>query len=291
MFKKLSILSLSLLLFLVGCGTTKNNEETKSEITAEVAETTNESTETKTEGELEVLKVAAHTNPMVDMLKLIEEDLKEAGYKLEVVEVSDNVQANVALNNKEVDANFFQHEPFMQQFNKGNNGTLVKVTPVYNALVAFYSKEYKNLEEVKDGAVVAIPNDPTNMARALRLLASSGLIELDDKDSYEVNLESIVNNPKNLEIKPWGLLNLNEAYQESDLTFNYPTYIEALELKPEVDGLLLEAESDQVFAIMVAAREDNKDSEKIQKLKELITSDKIKQFIEEKLKGHARLAF
>lgn len=288
MKKIFTILLAALTLILVGCGDTNTKEkknETKVETKVESVETDNKE---KTE---EVIKIASHTNPMIDILKLIEEDLKKAGYKLEIMEVSDNVQANVALQNKEVDANFFQHEPFMEQFNNGNNADLVKLTPIYNALVAFYSKDYNNIEELPEGAVVAIPNDPTNKARALRLLAKGGLIELKDPESYEVDLKDITKNPKNLEIKEWGLLNLNEAYQESDLTFNYPTYIEALDLKPEVDGLLMEEESDQIFAITVAAREDNLDSEKIQKLKELITSDKVKSFIEEKLKGHARVAF
>lgn len=288
MKKIFTILLAALTLILVGCGDTNTKEkknETKVETKVESVETDNKE---KTE---EVIKIASHTNPMIDILKLIEEDLKKAGYKLEIMEVSDNVQANVALQNKEVDANFFQHEPFMEQFNNGNNADLVKLTPIYNALVAFYSKDYNNIEELPEGAVVAIPNDPTNKARALRLLAKGGLIELKDPESYEVDLKDITKNPKNLEIKEWGLLNLNEAYQESDLTFNYPTYIEALDLKPEVDGLLMEEESDQIFAITVAAREDNLDSEKIQKLKELITSDKVKSFIEEKLKGHARIGF
>ncbi|MFM1524287.1 MULTISPECIES: MetQ/NlpA family ABC transporter substrate-binding protein [Helcococcus] len=272
--KKILALLLVFSALLVGCaGNTK--KETKKEV----------------KKEMEAIKVAAHTNPMTTMLKLIEPDLKEKGYKLELVSVTDNVQANVALNNKEVDANFFQHEPFMAQFNDKNKANLVKVTPVYNALVAFYSKTAKSLDELKDGAVVAIPNDPTNKARALRLLASSKLIELKDPNSYKVTVEDVVKNPKNLQFKEWGLLNLNEAYQESDLTFNYPTYIEALKLKPLENGLILEPEADKTFAIIIAAREDNKESEKIKVLKELMNGEKIKNFIDQKLKGHARVAF
>lgn len=292
--KKIFMILLALSLFLVGCqGQDSKKEESKAEETKlETAKDETKAEESKKDDKAsaEVIKVASHTNPMVDMLKLIEPELKEAGYALEIVAVSDNVQANVALNNKEVDANFFQHEPFMMQFNKGNNANLTKLTTVYNALVAFYSKDHKSLDQLPENAVVAIPNDPTNKARALRLLASGGLIELDN-DGYEVDIKNVKSNPKNLQFKEWGLLNLNEAYQESDLTFNYPTYIEALGLKPEKDGLLLEKESDQVFAITVAAREDNKDEAKLKKLKELMNGPKIKEFIETKLKGHARVAF
>lgn len=281
--KKILALLLVFSVVLVGCaGNTK--KETKME---------DKKSETKMESnkDLEVIKVAAHTNPMTTMLKLVEPELKEKGFKLELVAVTDNVQANVALQNKEVDANFFQHEPFMTQFNEKNKANLVKVTPVYNALVAFYSKTVKSLEELKDGAIVSIPNDPTNKARALRLLASSKLIELKDPNSYKVTVGDVTKNPKNLQFKEWGLLNLNQAYQESDLTFNYPTYIEALKLKPIENGLILEPEADQVFAIIVSAREDNKDSDKIKALKEVMNGQKIKNFIDEKLKGHARVAF
>ena len=128
-------------------------------------------TETKKEEKKEpvTVKVASHTSPMTDMLEMIKDDLKKEGYNLEIVKVSDNVQANVALNNKEVDANFFQHRPFMEQFNKKNNAHLVAIQPIYNATVSFYSKTLKDIKDLKDGADVAIPSDPTNLARALRL--------------------------------------------------------------------------------------------------------------------------
>ena len=93
------------------------------------------------------VKVASHTSPMTDMLEMIKDDLKKEGYNLEIVKVSDNVQANVALNNKEVDANFFQHRPFMEQFNKKNNAHLVAIQPIYNATVSFYSKTLKDIKD------------------------------------------------------------------------------------------------------------------------------------------------
>ena len=289
--KKILALLLAFTIFLVGCASTqKPSEETMTETNVET-ESNKETNLESDKGELEVIKVASHVSPMTDILKLLEDQLKEKGYKLELLEVSDNVQANIALKNEEVDANFFQHEPFMQMFNKGNDASLVRVTPVYNALVAFYSKDYDSIDALPEGAVISIPNDVTNRARALRLLATSGAITLSDPDSYDIEVSDIKENPKNFEFKEWDLLNLNEAYQESDLTFNYPTYIQALDLKPTVNGLLLEPEEDQVFAISLVAREDNKDGEKIKALKEAITSDVVKDFINTKLEGHAKPAF
>ena len=205
------------------------------------------------------VKVASHTAPMTDMLEMIKDDLQKEGYNLEIVKVSDNVQANVALNNKEVDANFFQHRPFMEQFNQKNNAHLVAIQPIYNATVAFYSKTLKDIKDLKDGADVAIPSDPTNLARALRLLDHAKVITLKDPNSFTVTEADIKDNPKHLKFTKVSLLNLNEAYNEKDLVFNYPTYISKLGLTPDKNGLALEKEGDLTFAISLVAREDNKD--------------------------------
>ena len=248
--------------------------------------------ETKSEKKENVtVKVASHTAPMTDMLEMIKEDLKKEGYNLEIVKVSDNVQANVALNNKEVDANFFQHKPFMEQFNKKNGANLVAVQPIYNATVAFYSKDIKNIKDLKDGADVAIPSDPTNLARALRLLDKNKVITLKDPNSYTVTTADIKENPKNLKFTEVALLNLNEAYKEKDLVFNYPTYIAKLDLTPLKDGVLVEDQNDSTFAVSLVAREDNKDSDAVKAVKKALASEKVKNFINEKLKGHATPAF
>ena len=239
------------------------------------------------------VKVASHTAPMTDMLEMIKDDLQKEGYNLEIVKVSDNVQANVALNNKEVDANFFQHRPFMEQFNQKNNAHLVAIQPIYNATVAFYSKTLKDIKDLKNGADVAIPSDPTNLARALRLLDHAKVITLKDPNSFTVTEADIKENPKNLKFTKVSLLNLNEAYNEKDLVFNYPTYISKLGLTPDKNGLALEKEGDLTFAISLVAREDNKDDAKVQAVKKALASEKVKEFINKELKskGHATPAF
>lgn len=274
MKRTLSLISsiIALVLVLVGCSAkTEQKEEAKKEV--------------------KTVKVASHTVPMTDMLELVKEDLAKEGYNLEIVKVSDNVQANVALNNKEVDANFFQHKLFMQMFNEGNKGTLTQVQPIYDAVVAFYSKDIKDIKDLKDGADVAIPSDPTNMSRALRLLAEHKVITLKDPNSFSVKVEDIAENPKNLVFSPIGLLNLNEAYKEKDLVFNYPAYITKIGLSPEKDGLITENTGDLTFAVSLVAREDNKDSAEVQAVKKALTNAKIKEFIETKLKNVAKVAF
>ena len=239
------------------------------------------------------VKVASHTAPMTDMLEMIKDDLQKEGYNLEIVKVSDNVQANVALNNKEVDANFFQHRPFMEQFNQKNNAHLVAIQPIYNATVSFYSKTLKDIKDLKDGADVAIPSDPTNLARALRLLDHAKVITLKDPNSFTVTEADIKDNPKHLKFTKVSLLNLNEAYNEKDLVFNYPTYISKLGLTPDKNGLALEKADDLTFAISLVAREDNKDDAKVAAVKKALASEKVKDYINKELKpkGHATPAF
>ena len=250
---------------------------------------TSEKKEEKKENK--TIKVAAHISPMTDMLELIKEDLQKEGYTLEIVKVSDNVQANVALANKEIDANFFQHEPFMKQYNEKNKTNLVAVQRVYNSIPAFYSKDIKNIKDLKDGADVAIPSDASNMARALRLLAHGGLITLNDPNSYNVTVKDIKDNPKHLKFTEVGLLNLSDAYAEKDLIFNYPSYIAKLKLTPMKDGLLLEDKGDFTYAGVLVAREDNKDDAKVQAVRKALTSEKIKNFLEKDYNGKAIVAF
>lgn len=310
-FKALTLIIASLFLMTAceGGNSGAKDAESKAPATEEKKETTEASKEDKKEdkeaeeddkdkdgdkkdGELTPIKVASHTSPMTDILEAIKPELEKDGYELELVPVSDNVQANVALNDKEVDANFFQHKLFMEMFNKGNNGTLVAVQPVYNALVSFYGKDLDKIEDIPEGGTVAIPEDPTNMTRALRLLATTDLITLKDPDSYEVTVDDIKENPKNLQLKEIGLLNLNEAYNECDLIFNYPAYSEKIDLLPEKDGLVLEKDGgDETFAIYLCAREDNENDDKVQAMKKALTSDTVKDFVEKNLKGHANLAF
>lgn len=240
--------------------------------------------------EPQVVKVAAHVYPMVEMLELIQDDMAKDGYTLEIVKVSDNVQANIALHNKEVDANFFQHKAFMEIFNEANGAKLVQVQPVYISIPSYYAKNFDKIEDLPDGADIAIPSDPSNLSRALRLLAEHKIITL-DKDGIHLTTDNIKDNPKNLIFTKIDLLNLSSAYEEKDMVFNYPTYISSLGLNPTDHGLIFEAEGDTTFAGSIVAREDNQDEASIQALKKHITSDEIRDFINKELPGKGKAAF
>lgn len=229
-----------------------------------------------------VIKVASHLPPMTDVVTLAGEVAAEEGYTVELVQVSDNVQYNRVLADGEVDANFAQHEPFMQAFNEAHDANLVLLDGIYDAKVGFYSKAHDDVEQLPEGAKVAIPNDLTNEGRALAILHHAGLITLPEEAGFEGRVSEIVENPLSLEFVNIDLLNLPSAYDEEGmaLVYSYPSYIEKVGLTP-ADALLLEELVDQRFTISLIAREDNQDSEKIQVLRRAMTSDAVRSFLED----------
>lgn len=237
-----------------------------------------------------VLRVASHLPPMTDIVELAAKNIAEP-YSIELVEVSDNIQYNEAVFHDEAYASFAQHQPFMTMFNEERDADLEAIQPIYNAVVGFYSPVYQSIEDIEDGAEVAIPSDPTNEARALLILAQQGLITLEEKDSLPT-VDDIKENPKNLQFTSVDLLNLTGAYEDGvELVFNYPTYIAKIDLTPE-DALFLEDEEDNTFAITVVVRKGNVDSEATKALKDAFTSPEVYEFLEKLAEaGHLRPAF
>ncbi|KUG59129.1 hypothetical protein AVL63_00470 [Nesterenkonia jeotgali] len=238
--------------------------------------------ESGAEGDDTVIQVASHTTPMTDVVEAAAEVAQEDGYTIELVEVSDNVQYNRLLADGEVDANFAQHEPYMQAYNAEHDAELSVVAPIYNARVGFYSRDYDSLEEIPDGAQIALPNDESNEGRALAILADQGLITLAEGVGFEGTLDDVEENPKDLEWVQVDLLNLTSAYDEDGIAavFNYPTYISSLGLTPE-DAIAVEENIDERFAISLVAREGDLDSEQIDALERAMTSDEVRDFLVE----------
>lgn len=257
-------LAVSALVFLGACSS--NNSNTEDSVSED-----------------KVIKVASQTTPMTDVVEEAAKVAKKDGWDIQLVEVNDNVQYNELLQNKEVDANFAQHKPYMEQYNEANNGSLVALDKIYNAKVGFYSKDYTQVSEIPDEAKVALPSDVSNEGRALAILADQGLITLKDGAGVNGTVEDIEENPKNFEFMSVDLLNLAEAYDEPGvaLVYNYPTYIAKIGLTPE-DAIFLEKNIDDRFAISLVAREDNQNSKKIKVLRKAMTSDEVRQFLENK---------
>lgn len=290
MFKRnLLFVLLGVMVFsIAACG---NGEEESTEEASESAETEENGTEEAAEEEDTELLVASQTIPMTDVVELAAEAIEEP-YTVEMLEVADNIQYNEALLNEEVDANFAQHEPFMEMFNAERDGNLVAIQPIYNAIVGFYSPVYDSIEDIEDGAEVAIPSDATNEARALMILEQHDLITLADEVTYNATVDDIEENPHDFTFTHVDLLNLTSSYEDGiELVFNYPTYIDSIGLTPD-DAVFLEEDEDNTFAITLVAREDNQDSEAIQALQEAFTSDEVYEFLSDlEEDGHLEPAF
>ncbi|AYB45952.1 MetQ/NlpA family ABC transporter substrate-binding protein [Paenibacillus lautus] len=277
MNKKLSLLLLTLMLALAGCG----QQPAKDEATESAAPEAKEEV---------TLKVATLIPPMTEVLELVKPMLKEEGIHLDIRILSDNVQPNNALAHKEVDANFFQHVPYMEEYNANNGSELVPVTPIYNAVFGAYSKKYKTIEELPDGATIAIPNDPSNIGRSLVMFEKNGLIKLKEGVGIQATQADIVENPHQYKFTEVDLLMLARTLDDVDMVAMTPAYAKPLGLTPKKDALVTEG-NDSDFTITLVARKDNVDSEPIQKLAKAMTSPEVKKFFEENYSEIALPAF
>ncbi|GGH12308.1 MetQ/NlpA family ABC transporter substrate-binding protein [Paenibacillus segetis] len=279
MNKKMISMLVLLMVVLAGCG---NNQ-------AKVNQTEQNNNSAAVDSEV-TLKIATLIPPMTEILDIAKPLLKEEGINLEIVVLSDNVQPNDALANKEVDANFFQHVPYMNQYNENKHSELVPIQPIYNAVYGAYSKRYKAIEELPDGATIAIANDPTNIGRSLVMLDKAGIIKLKDGVGIQATQGDIVENDKKFKFEEVDLLMLARMMDDADLVLMTPAYASPLGLTPKKDALLTET-GDSEFVITLVARADNQDSEPIQKLAKAMTSPEVKQFLEEKYSEIALPAF
>ena len=220
--------------------------------------------------------------PMKDILDLIEDDLEEECYTLNINEFTVYQAPNNLLDNEELDENMIQHDYFIQAFNEANDADLVTIQPIYHATFALYSVDYQSLDEIPDGASITLPDDSTNLSRALYLLGQAGLLTFEDGKTVGLTVDDIESNPKNLQLDDQvTLTSLAQRYTETGLAIMYPTYAISLELVDDEQRLYVEEQDDvtENYAISLVGREDNKDSEKIQVLLDHITSDKVRQFL------------
>lgn len=230
-------------------------------------------------GETQVLKVAATTTPMPDVVRAAAEAI-EAPYEIELVEVADYVQPNTMLAAGELDANFVQHPPFMEDFNKGNNASLVAIEPVYLTVVGTYSSKHDSMADIPEKGHIVVPQDLSNQSRALQMYAEAGLITLDPAvDKWEVTVKDITENPKSLEFTEVDLMQLNAAYPEADGVFLHGTFARQLGLVPGDDAIAVE--QDPQFAVSLVSRNDNQDSPEVKALAKAFHSDEVRAVLEE----------
>lgn len=235
-----------------------------------------------------VIKVGATPVPHSEILEIVKPLLQAKGYELEIVEFTDYVTPNIAVDEGELDANFFQHTPYLNEFNKSKNTKLVKTVNVHLEPMGLYSQKIKSLDELEDGATIAVPNDPTNGSRALDVLVKQGLLTF--KDVQFKTAIDIVDNPKNLKIKELDAPQLPRVLGEVDAAIINTNYALAADLNPTKDALAIESK-DSPYANILVVREGNENKDYIKALNEVLNSKEVKAFIATKYKGAIVEAF
>ncbi len=218
-------------------------------------------------------------------------ELEKEGVKLEIVEFNDYVQPNIATNDKEIDANFFQHEPYLKNFVEEHPELkLVNVLGVHIEPMGVYSHKIKKLDELKDGASVSIPSDPTNGGRALLLLARANLIKLKDGAGTTATVQDIVDNPKHLKIQEIEAPQLPRTLDDVDISVINTNWAMQADLVPTRDALIMEDKTSPYVNILVV-RQGDENRPEIQALVKALHSETVKNFINDKYKGAIVPAF
>lgn len=276
---------------LTACGGSKPAETTAEETKAEAAETTaaeaeSSEAEAKTD-DLKELTVGASPAPHAEILEAAREELAKKGYDLKIVEYTDYVQPNLALDAGDLDANYFQHLPYLEQFNEERGTKLVSAGKIHYEPFGIYAGKTATLDALADGAKVAVPNDATNEARALLLLEAQGLLKLADGAGLKATKTDIVENPKNLDILEVEAAQVPRSLPDVDIAVINGNYAIEAGLKVS-DALAVEAsdsEAATTYGNVVAVQEGKEDDEKTKALIEALTSDAVKEYMEQTYEG------
>lgn len=255
------LLTLILAIALVGCGGSKNEK---------------------------TIKVGASPAPHKEILEAVKPILEKEGYKLEIVEFADFVTPNTALEDGEIDANYFQHIQYLNKFNEEKNTHLDYTVKVHSEPMGVYSKKIKDLKDLKSGATIAIPADPTNGSRALKLLEKEGVIKV--KSGELISKLDITENPKNIKINELEAPQLPRVLGDVDAAVINTNFAIEADLDPAKDAIAIEPK-DSPYANVIAVRKADKDKESIKALSKAMNSPEVKKFIEDKYKGNIVPAF
>jgi D-methionine transport system substrate-binding protein len=232
------------------------------------------------------LVVGATAVPAGEVLTYIKDNLAErAGLKLEIKEFTDYVLPNTALQEGSLDANLYQNQPFLDEFNKSKSTDLVSVVKAYLPPMGVYSKKIQDISKLADGATVAVPNETTNEGRALKLLAAKGLITLKAGAGTDASPADVTANPKHLRFKELDPAQLPRSLDDLDVAVINNNYAQDAGLSPAKDAILLESAKDNPYANLLAVKRGNEDDPRVEKLAKLLVSSDVKKFIAEKYKG------
>lgn len=275
-FKKLFLLgSVILSLALTGCGGAKKDDAKK---------------DAPSDGDNKIV-IGVSPTPHGEIIEGLKSEFEKEGLDVEVVNFDDYIQPNLQLEAGDLDANYFQHKPYLDSFTEERNiDNLDVLGYVHIEPMALYSEKYKSVDEIEDGAEIIIPNDPSNGARALILLEDAGLIKLKDKTNLNSTEKDIAENPKNLKFTAMDAPSIAQVYKDSGAAVINSNFAIGQGLDPTSDSIFLES-TDSPYANLVAIRKEDADKEKFQKFLKVLNSEEAKTFIEETFKGAVIPAF
>ena len=275
--KIISIVSLILVaLLVVSCGSAQNSQP---------------QAENSEDGQPIVLKVGASPVPHAEILNVVKPLLEAEGIELQIVEFADYNQPNLRLADKDLDANYFQHIPYLESFSNDHNLDLTYTAKVHIEPMGIYSEKIKDISELEDGAEIAIPNDPTNGGRALILLEQAGLLKIKEGVGITATVYDIVENPKNLKITELEAATLPRVLGDVAAAVINSNYALEAKFVPTKDALVLESPQDNPYVNILAVKSGREQDPAILKLITLLTSPEVKAFIEEKYSGSVLPAF
>ena len=231
------------------------------------------------------IKIGATAGPHAQVAEAVAKEAKKQGIDLKVVEFSDYVTPDKALADGDIQLNAYQHVPFMENFNKQNGSKLVAIGKTILMPMGLYSNSVHSAADVPEGAIVAIPNDPTNGGRGLALLAKAGLITLKDGVGFKATVADITSNPKNLQIQELEAAQLPRSLDDVVVAAIPMNYVQSAGLNVEKQGFFLEPKNEPLAVMILAVRDQDKDNETYKKIADIYKSDAIKQFINDTFKG------
>ncbi|MCR5633078.1 MAG: MetQ/NlpA family ABC transporter substrate-binding protein [Eubacterium sp.] len=283
------VLTLSLAAaLLAGCGSSESSSNDSEKAAAgqtEASTAVAEATATDNSSDDKVIKIGATVTPHSEILEQIKDNLAEDGWELEIIEYNDYVLPNTALEEGELDANFFQHKPYLDDFNKENGTHIVGVAAIHFEPMGIYAGKTSDLNNIPDGAKVAVPNDSTNEARALLLLEAQGLIKLKDGVGIDATVLDIEENSHNIEIQELEAAQIAKSIQDVDLAVLNGNYALEAGLNEAIAVEASDSLAADTYANYVCVKEGQEDSAKTQALKNAILTDEVKDYINNTYSG------
>lgn len=234
-----------------------------------------------------VIVVGASPSPHAEILEQIRDDLAEEGYELKIVEYSDYVQPNVALADGDLDANYFQHQPYLDEYNAENGTDLVGAAKIHFEPMSIYSSKYDSLDSIPDGATIAVPSDATNEGRALLLLQDQGIITLKDGVGLSATANDIASNPHNIQLVEVEAAQVPRSLEDVDYAVINGNYAlsAGLDTTTALASEAADSEAANTYANIIAVRAGDENSAKTQALIKALESEGVKTYIDDQYKG------